>query len=176
MFDTIYAFELALTARLHRYWQARRGGDALPSLDAIGPATLPFAVGDNVARALSLIEVVRENGDARFRFASCGSAQTPWHGADMTGRWLIEHPDPQAAARLDWAWRRVLASGAPLHGRRSGRIDGRRREYELLVLPLGSRQGAVTDLLYLQLDIPGPALPRRPALPAPGDEPLRRAA
>jgi hypothetical protein len=69
---------------LHQYWVSKKRGRAMPSRADIDPVELPGRLWPH----LMLVDVVREDGAARFRYRHVGTAFTDAIGSEVTGRYF----------------------------------------------------------------------------------------
>lgn len=73
-------------ALLYDYWRSKRGGRNMPSPESIDVAKLPAAVQPNVM----ILDVVREGGAVRFRYARVGAVFLRGAAKDPVGRFVDE--------------------------------------------------------------------------------------
>ena len=128
-------------ARLHRYWDERRGGRQFPARADIDPIEMRELLGN-----VLLVDVLRE--PLRFRIRLHGSRMVERAGYDMTGRMVDELPDTEFRELARRSFTHVAATGLPLLSRRDRVIDGRRMRYETLMLPLAA-DGRLVDMLLV---------------------------
>ncbi len=139
--------------RLYGYWAARRGAKRYPSRDDIDPIDFGYALGH-----VSLIEAMQN--PPRFRYRLVSGSLTARLGYEMTGKFLDEVPESEMRAYTARIYAMALAKGVPLHLRDQVTLDGRRWNYEALILPLSS-DGYTVDILmiYRLADRPTPSSP-----------------
>lgn len=95
---------------------------------------------------MALIDVLRD--PLRFRYRLLGVLLVERFGFDMTGKYLEDFPLPSFRSFLARAWIEVVERGVPTHEFHNDIIDGRRREFETLRLPLAG-DGQTIDMLLL---------------------------
>ncbi len=125
--------------RLHHYWLEKRGPRHMPSRADIDPLDMRFILGH-----LLLIDVRQPGPEFRIRLQ--GSELTWWIGQELTGTTLVNPPHSDLEAL---AWRqflRVVESKEPLGWTGNESLDGIRRHYQAVILPLSS-EGTYVDLL-----------------------------
>jgi hypothetical protein len=128
-----------LIARFYRYWDERRQGRWAPARADIDPVDFAYVLAD-----VTLIDVA---GDPpRFRYRIVGHNLAQREILSMAGRWLDEMPEPHFRDRLRRSFLSVVRTRVPRHGVRNITLDGRRRHYEFLILPL-SNSGEQVDML-----------------------------
>ena len=123
------------------YWLRIHPGDRLPSRSMIDP----LDVGELLPN-LFLLEFDPQSND--FLVKVCGTAIVEWIGAEPTGRRLGEvFPDFEQSGLAD-IYRKVIATGMPIHlsGRPLMRYRTDWSERESVLLPL-STDGVVADKL-----------------------------
>ena len=117
---------------MHRYWQDKRRGRAMPSRADIDPFELkPFLPG------LILIDVVEDA--RRYVYRLVGTREVAMRGKDPTGKSMIEGffaPDLAAALAIP---DRVVTTRAPFFLHRAFTApDGRIGDEDLIMLPLSN--------------------------------------
>jgi hypothetical protein len=139
-----------LLRRLFDHWRALAPGEgALPGPRALDPLDIPWALG-----AVSLVDVIGDPPDCRFRYVLDGSLQVERYGYDMTGKFLDEFPEPETRELIRASYLEAVTARAPFARRRDLMLDGRHRRYEALLLPFGDG-GRVTRLaVALDFDAP----------------------
>lgn len=115
----------------------------MPSRGHIDPVGFAFALGNVI-----LVDV--RHDPLRFRFRLHGSKLLQEVGYDLTGRMLDELPDTAYRQLTETSFTAVVRSAEPFHAQRDLVMDGRRRTYETLILPL-SADGAQVDMLLVGL-------------------------
>jgi hypothetical protein len=125
--------------RLFDYWRARVVDGRLPSRKDIDPLDLPALMG-------SLILVDIERDPPRFRYRLIGTKVTNRVGIEMAGRYVDEHPDPNFRPIVLGIYTQVATTREPMAYRRDELIDGRVRDYGVLVLPLAG-DGVTVDMI-----------------------------
>lgn len=126
---------------LYDYWQARRGGRAMPARRDIDPVDIPLLLPHVV-----LFDV--EPAPIRYRVRLIGTHLTEMLGRDDTGCYLDEAYAPAAYARMEAALLGPVTRGTPSHSRAPVYFDSRRDylDYEAVHLPL-SGDGARVDMI-----------------------------
>jgi len=129
--------------RLFEYWLAKRGSRFAPARADIDPLDIPYALGE-----LLMLDVEQANPDAEpvFRYRLTGSRIVLLAGYDLTGKTTAAIPDPAKRAYVEGVYRQAVAERAPVLVEHQRPIDGRPRDYTLLVLPL-SNDGKAIDIL-----------------------------
>lgn len=84
----------------------------------------------------------------RFRYRLMGSNLTRLSGMELTGKMLDEHPDPTFRRIAIGHYSDVARTAQPFATRHDMLMDGRRRRYDLLLLPLAS-DGATVDMILV---------------------------
>lgn len=127
--------------RLYDYWLERHHGDRLPGRSDVDPLELRFILGN-----LILVDVLRE--PLRFRYRLLGSNLTRFSGMELTGKMLDEHPDPTFRRIAIGHYTDVTTTARPFGTRHDMVMDGRRRRYDLLMLPLAA-DGVTVDVIMV---------------------------
>jgi hypothetical protein len=125
--------------RLYQYWLQKRGARSMPSRADIDPLDMRFILGH-----LMLIDVRHPGPEFRIRLQ--GSELTWWIGQELTGTNLESPPRSELEAL---AWRQflqVVESATPIGWMGNDSLDGIRRHYQAVILPL-STEGTFVDLL-----------------------------
>lgn len=134
------------------HWRALAGSRELPQVCDLDPVAIPWALG-----RLTLIDVVGEGPQARFRYALCGDRHVAHFGNDMTGAWLEDNPNPDIRARAAAAYAEALRRRAPVLSRRDLAKGPRVLRYQALILPLGEAGGRIERLIVvIDFDLPSP--------------------
>lgn len=132
-----------LLRRLYEHWRGLprdpKSGD-LPHPRTLDPVAVKWALG-----CISLIDVKGEPPHCEFRYALDGSWQVDRYGFDMTGKSLDAFPEPETREMIRQTYLEIAALGLPRAYQRDLTLDGRRRRYEVLLLPFGEN-GRVTRL------------------------------
>lgn len=124
------------------YWRSKCRDGRLPSHADIDPTEIP-----ELLSVISIIEVVGEGDDARFRFRLFGTAHVEHNRADFTGSFLDEVFEKDDADAIAETYRRVVETGEPHFWRSHFRQPGLEfRKYRRLMLPLAS-DGKKIDML-----------------------------
>src|SRR4051794_4528902 len=130
-----------LLQRLYAYWGEKRAEGRRPGRADIDPVELAFILG-----SLLLVEVITGT-PPRFRIRIHGTNLARLAGYDLTGKMLDELPINDFRELAQRSFATVAATGEPFHASRDRVIDGRRRRYETLMLPLFDAAGGVNMLL-----------------------------
>ena len=137
--------------QLHDYWQAKRRGDRLPSRADLSPFEMKFVVGN-----VCLIDVIPGDPPG-FRMRLLGSNIVMSLGGspsdkivDWTGRTLDEMPQTAFRSLVRQSFETATRTGELFHAYRDWSLDGRRYNYEAVVLPLAS-DGVTVDMLLVGL-------------------------
>lgn len=117
--------------RLYDYWRRLAGPRPFPRRREIDPLEIPFAIGRT-----SLVEVV-PGPTRRYRFAIWSHNNLVRTGVEMTGKWLDDYPEPENREMLRRSYEEVVEARAPRTRWREPAIQGRKRPYEAVLLPLG---------------------------------------
>lgn len=133
-----------LLRRLFDHWRGLSrevdGVWALPQPRLLDPVAIKWALG-----WVSLVDVKGTPPDCEFYYAIDGTWQAERYGFDMTGKSLDAFPEPQTREFIRKSYLDVASSGQPCAHLRDLQLDGRRRRYEVLLLPFGE-DGRVTRL------------------------------
>jgi hypothetical protein len=143
--------------RLYAYWLERKGERRMPARRDIDPLDFPYLLGH-----IMLIDVVRE--PLRFRVRLHGTALVKLSAYELTGKLLDELPNTAYRAYAIERCRGLVASGEPAIVHHDRVLDGRRRNYEALWLPLSDDGSIVTMLLCALIYENRRERPRRSAI------------
>jgi len=144
-----------MTRRFFDYWRAKCRDGRLPSRQDIDPLDMP-----ELLPHIAMYDVVRADGDVRFRIRLFGTANVQLTGGDCTGQFLEDQLNPEDAARIIGFYRLVADEGRPHFWRSFLVTPGREHvRYERLLLPLAS-DGKTVDIL-VALFVPLEAEPER---------------
>lgn len=124
--------------RLYGYWDERRAGREIPTRADIDPMDLRWIIG-----RVALVEVLP---DGDFRWRVDGTQIAEFFRNDMTGRRLSEYPLPELREMMVAEYQAVVEARQPRLVKRTGLLDKRIWDYELLRLPLGT-EGKVAMIL-----------------------------
>jgi hypothetical protein len=127
--------------RLDAYWRSKAGDGGLPARADIDPLELGFIIGN-----LILVEVASRE-PLRFRIRLHGTNLARRAGYELTGKMLDELPITEFRTLASQSFTAVVTSGKPFHSSRDRILDGKRRRYETLMLPLFDDEGRVNLLL-----------------------------
>jgi len=126
--------------RLYEYWRRRRGTRRFPARSDIDPLDFSYILGN-----IMLIEVLRN--PLRFRMRVHGSRMTQRAGYDLTGKFLDELPIADYRNYVIERCKGLTEAGEPALVHHDRVLDGRRRRYEALWLPLSENGVDVTMLM-----------------------------
>lgn len=116
--------------RLYDYWAEQRGDRSMPARADIDPLAIGYILGH-----LFLFDVLP---GPRFRVRLQGSELTWWVGRELTGGLLDALPQPDLRSLAQTSLADVVAARNPTHWIGNHDLDGVRRHYEALLLPLSS--------------------------------------
>jgi hypothetical protein len=119
--------------RLYDYWLEKRGARAMPGRPDIDPVGFGFLLGH-----LILFDVLP---GPQFRIRVQGSELTWWLARELTGEFLDVLEQPELRALAQTSLTNVVVTRRPLHWIGNHDLDGVRRHYEALLLPLSSGGG-----------------------------------
>jgi hypothetical protein len=144
------AIDSPILIRMLAHWRALAGARAFPGLRDLDPVAIPWALG-----RLSLIDIVGDLPEPRFRYALCGDRHVAHFGNDLTGTWLDDNPNPEVRARAAAAYVETLRRRAPVLSRRDIVKGPRMLRYQALILPLGATDGRIERLIVvIDFDVP----------------------
>jgi hypothetical protein len=126
--------------RLYGYWNERRATRAMPARADIDPLDLGFILGH-----LILVDVLCD--PRRFLIRVHGTELARRVGYELTGKVLDELPQTDFRKLTRESFTTVVETGLPLHRLRDRILDGRRVQYEALILPLSKGREKVEVLL-----------------------------
>lgn len=127
-------------ARLYAYWRQRRGTRRFPRRRDIDPLDFPYLLGN-----VMLVDVLDD--PRRFAVRLHGTEMALRARYDLTGKLIDELPDTAYRAYVIERCTSVVDLGAACHVRNIRMIEGYKRGYEALWLPLSDDDTAVTMLL-----------------------------
>jgi hypothetical protein len=130
-------------ARLFDYWDKQRAGREMPARVDIDPLDMSFILGK-----VALVDVLHD--PLRFRFRLHGSGMTQRAGYNLTGRFVDDIPDTEFREAARNGFTTVVTSRRPRYSRRDRVLDGKRLNYEALILPF-SNDGERIDMLMAGL-------------------------
>lgn len=137
---TDYVLKDPLLIQVVGYWAAKKAGRFAPARSEIDPLDLAPALG-----WLSLLDVQRD--PLRFRFRLHGTSLVETSRVEMTGRYVDEFPEPGFRELMLSSLAQVVETRAPWIGRRERVVDGERRAFEAIILPLSDDGQQVTMTL-----------------------------
>lgn len=124
------------------YWRAKRGIRKYPARADIDPLDLRAVLGN-----INLVDVVLQaDGTKRFRYRLFGTDFVFYHGADLTGRWIDDVPNPDFRAELVGMYAGVADSGEPRLLTYDYIYESRRHRFQAVILPL-SANGTDVDMI-----------------------------
>lgn len=145
--DAAQLRDVRLRLLLAHWSDASRRG-MMPSRDIIDPGKLGDLMG-----WLFLYRVERD--PLRFLYLLFGPKIARRIGVDLTGKYVDEHPDPDARFGINRLLTAVVTTGRPHRGAATRRFLDQPMTTEAVVLPLAGPEGAIDHLLALQiLDVP----------------------
>lgn len=144
------AFDSPILADMLAHWRALAGAREFPRVREIDPVAIPWALG-----RLTLIDVVGDGAEARFRYVLCGDRHVAHFGNDLTGHWLDDNPNPEIRVRAQAAYFETLRRRTPLVSRRDIAKGLRVLRYQALILPLGEAGGRI-ERLIVAIDFDAP--------------------
>ena len=127
--------------RLYDYWAEKRGDRAMPSRADIDPVEMRYVIGNVI-----MVDVI-EGPSPQFHIRVHGTNLVERVHFDLTGKLLDEMPLPEFRELTRQSFSMVARTKEPLHARRDLILDGRRRFYETLILPLSSDGERVDRIL-----------------------------
>ena len=127
--------------RLYQYWDGKRAGRRFPARVDIDPLDFPYILG-----WVALLDV--SYNPLRFRYRLHGSELVEYHGVDMTGKFLDEHPREELRQRFQRGYASAIEQRGPTHASYDRVVDDRLRGFESLRLPLSS-DGTTIDVLMI---------------------------
>jgi len=130
-------------ARLLAYWSAKAGERAMPSRADIDPVDLGFLLGH-----LMLIDVMTD--PPRFKVRLHGSELARRAGYDLTGKMVDDLPINEFRNLARRSFATTVETRRPFHSRRDRLLDGKRHNYETIMLPL-SADGVTVNMLLVGL-------------------------
>jgi hypothetical protein len=129
------------------YWQSKCPSGGLPGRPDLDPWEMRFILGN-----LLLVDVERPGPGFRYRLV--GTNLTTRLGLDMQGRTFDDHPDPTFRARGLPIYTAIAETGVPQALCRDDIIDGRLRQYQVLLLPLAV-DGRTVDMIMVAYHFDG---------------------
>ena len=128
--------------RLYDDWERRRRGRDFPARTDFDPLDMKYILGD-----LSLIDVVPDSPQPRFRVRLHASNVVEHGGFDLTGHFIEDLPDERRRKNMIAHWSQVVAERRPSVIRFQDEFSDRGRwNCEILALPLAS-DGRTIDIL-----------------------------
>jgi hypothetical protein len=129
--------------RFFDYWRSKCRDGRLPGRQDIDPLDIP-----DLLPHITIFDVVRAEGDLRFRIRLLGTANVQMMGGDCTGQFLDEQMRPEDAARITATYRLAVDERRPHSWRSFLSTPGREHiHYERLLLPLAG-DGHTVDMLF----------------------------
>jgi hypothetical protein len=134
------------------YWTSKRRGRRMPSRADIDPLEIPGKLWPR----LSLLDVVRDNGAARFRYRRVGSHFVETFGQDPTGRFIDETLTTRGRYRqyVISLYHDLIAARKPIYSENMFWINGMPQSHKLtkrLILPLSSDDLEVDIILLVHV-------------------------
>ena len=137
--DLLSGIEDEKLQRLYLYWRDKRGDRRFPARRDIDPLDFAYTLG-----WVTLVDVT--HNPVRFRFRLYGSELVHRVGLDLTGTYVDQHPHREFGNLLQQSWEGVVTRGEPTCVRYERILDGRKRQWESLRMPLSS-DGTTVDML-----------------------------
>ncbi len=129
--------------RLYDYWLSKREDGKIPGRSDVDPLDIP-----DILPHICLLDVERTDDSLRFRFRLFGTQHQEFNQRDFTGQLIDEVFPPEAAAKVNAAYRQVVESGEPHYWRENLAFEGREHiAYERLICPLASDGETVNMLI-----------------------------
>ena len=126
--------------RLYEYWLKRRGARRFPKRSDLDPLDFSYLLGN-----VLLVDVLRN--PLRFRMRLHGTEMTRRASYDLTGKFLDELPIADYRNYVIERCTGLVETGEPALIHHDRVLDGQRRRYEALWLPLSEDGTEVTMLL-----------------------------
>jgi hypothetical protein len=127
--------------QLYEYWDGKRAGRDMPSRADLDPIDMRFVIGNVI-----LVDVI-DGEPPGFRIRLHGTNLSERVRFDLTGKMLDEMPLAEFRELTRQSFTKVATTKQPLHARRDRVLDGRRRFYETIILPLSSDGERVDRIL-----------------------------
>lgn len=127
--------------QLYEYWNDKRGARAMPARADLDPLDMTFVMGNIV-----LVDVI-EGEAPRFRIRLYGTNLTEQARIEMTGKMLDELPLSGFRNLTQQSLMQVVRTKQLFHAQRDQVLDGRRRVYEAIILPLSGDGDRIDRIL-----------------------------
>jgi len=131
-------------------WFAEVKAGRLPDKSFLDPLRLRFLLG-----SLSLLDIQKE--PLRFRYRLVGTDIVQRLDAELTGRWLDDHPNPVIRALLLQGATKIYRESMPVYSRLETRALGESWLLEVVGVPLFDAKGNVAYIGAGQSFPPGKA-------------------
>jgi hypothetical protein len=134
------------------YWQSKRRGRRMPSRAEIDPLEIPGRLWPRI----SMLDVVRSEGTARFRYRRVGSHFVETFGQDPTGRFIDETLTTRGRYR-DYVislYQHLVDVRKPIYSENMFWIDGMPQSHKMtkrLILPLSNDDLEVDIILVVHV-------------------------
>jgi len=141
------------------YWQSKAPFGRLPGRQHIDPLDIP-----RLLPHIALYDVVRQDGDFRFRFRLVGTGAAQALGADNTGRYIDEIMEADAYGPLHAAYSQIVRDHTPQYWQRN--LPFANRDFlavQRLALPLAADGSTVDMIMTYYVAIPRDDMLKRPA-------------
>jgi hypothetical protein len=144
-------FQNSKLAQLHDYWHAKRRDQGLPARADLSPFEMRFIIGN-----VCLVDVIAGDPPG-FRMRLLGTNIVLALGGgesqkivDWTGKTFDDMPVTEFRTQVRQSFETATKSRDIVVAYRDGTLDGRRYNYEAVVLPLAS-DGTTVDMLLVGL-------------------------
>ncbi len=127
--------------RFLAYLEEKRAGRAFAARRDLDPTELTY-----ILAQILLVDVSHE--PLRFRYRLVGTGLVAWRGYDPTGKWVDEHPLPKHREQALLRYRDTVERRAATGGAYNIELDGRRRRYQTVRVPL-SEDGETVNMLAI---------------------------
>jgi hypothetical protein len=130
--------------RLYQYWSSKSPPGRLPGRQNLDPLEIP-----DLLFNLALIDIVRANGECRFRYRLAGTGIAFRAERDPTGKFFEELYDGEYLQKANSTYQSIVQTGLPFMSRRQFPVGEEYLSYDRLVLPLASDGETVDMLVFL---------------------------
>ncbi len=127
--------------RLYEYWSSKSSSGRSPGRQHLDPVEIP-----DLLFNLALIDVVRADGECRFRYRLAGTGIAKRGGRDPTGKIFEELYDGKYLRKANSTYQSIVESGLPFTSSRKFPVGKEYLSYDRLILPL-ARDGETVDML-----------------------------
>ncbi len=130
--------------RLYEYWSSKRPSGRLPGRQHLDPLEIP-----DLLFNLALIDVVREDGQCRFRYRLAGTGIAERAGRDPTGKYFENLYNGDYLRKANAMYQGICQTGLPFTSSRRFPVGEEYLSYDRLILPLASDGRTVDMLVFL---------------------------